>query len=77
MKREQTREWERQFRAPYLVWTSGNSCTEAAWWQCVRVEAGAVEKANIASFLWDMSNYYENVRRPALVVRARDNGFSM
>ena len=43
------RAWEKQHAAPHLVWTSGNSCTEAAWWQCVRVEAGVQDKMEAAS----------------------------
>ena len=74
-KRASTRSWGRQHAAPHLVWTSGNSCTEAAWWQCIRVEAGVQDKMDAANFMWDMSNYYENVDRQILVSRAKNFGF--
>eukprot|EP00975_Prorocentrum_lima_P037463 7882285-Prorocentrum_lima.AAC.1 len=66
-------------KTPLLGHQQSTSIIELAYLQALKAEAGALagESLHSASFLWDLSNFYEHVCRERLLERAVATNFPL
>ncbi len=72
------KQWERSHKNAALGHQSGRSLLELVFLQAMLAEAGAhgEEPEASASFLWDLSNFYEHVPRDVLWAHGQEQGFN-
>ncbi len=70
-------QWEQKNDRPYLASGKGRSPQTAVWRQACHAEAAVGEGYHSATLLWDLSSFFEAVRREPLWHRARKLGFPL
>ncbi len=77
LRREATRAWEAANDRPYFAAGKGRGPQDAVWRQAARAEAAVSTRRQAATVLWDLSSFFETVRRVPLWHRARRLGFPL
>ncbi len=70
-------EWELRNDRPYLAAGKGRSPQTSVWRQACHAEAAVEEGYHSATLLWDLSSFFEAVRREPLWHRAKRLGFPL
>ncbi len=70
-------QWELQNDRPYLAAGKGRSPQTSVWRQACHAEAAVESGYHSATLLWDLSSFFEAVRREPLWHRARRLGFPL
>ncbi len=77
LRREEARNWEAANDRPYFAAGKGRGPQDAVWRQAARAEAAVSARRHAATVLWDMSSFFETVRRLPLWHRAKRLGFPL
>ncbi len=77
LRREEARSWEAANDRPYFAAGKGRGPQDAVWRQAARAEAAVSARRHAATVLWDMSSFFETVRRVPLWHRAKRLGFPL
>ncbi len=77
LRREEARKWEAANDRPYFAAGKGRGPQDAVWRQAARSEAAVSTCRHAATVLWDMSSFFETVRRLPLWHRAKRLGFPL
>ncbi len=77
IRRDEVRKWEGTIERPYFAAGSGKAPQDAVWRQAARAEAAVATSACSATLLWDLSAFFESLRRMPLWFRARRLGFPL
>ncbi len=75
VRKPYTEAWERQHQRAYFASAKARSAQDAVWRQAVKAEMGVAVGGQAASVFWDMTMFYEHVRRDVLCARAAAIGF--
>ncbi len=77
LRRDESRRWEAANDRPYLAAGKGRGPQDAVWRQAAKAEAAVGTRKLAATVLWDMSSFFETIRRVPLWHRAKRLGFPL
>ncbi len=77
LRREEVRRWEQKNDRCYVAAGKGRSPQDSVWRQAARAEAAVGRGEQSASLLWDLSSFFETIRRRPLWYKVRRLGFPM
>ncbi len=75
IRRDVVRKWEQDNERAYFAAGKGRSPQDTVWRQAARAEAAVSRGQHSAALLWDLSSFFETIKREPLWHKARRLGF--